>query len=517
MNWLERLPIGGKVAVAPIFCGACLVVVGGLGLYANRQIASTLTSLTQSDLPRLDRLRDSELGLSKVNALLNQSLAWEGAGIRAEKIAQLDALVLEHLGKYGDTLASLSSDPALDAESRELLRQVSAEFGKYKDAAAVAIDIKSGMVSNAVAYMTVIDESHRRLDSSFESLHRIHQQHFQHLEEYADNVRSRNAVMLLVGTLTAALLGAVLTVLASRLLSHPLRQAQSLATRMAQGDLTAKSTASSPDATGQVLRAMHDIATRVGTLVRDIQGTAAAVGSASKEVASGSSDLSSRTEQSAAELQRTAASLQLLTVSVSQSADSARQASNLASEASSAADDGERAVSEVVATMTELDARARQIREIIGMIDTIAFQTNILALNAAVESARAGEHGRGFAVVATEVRTLAKRSATAAKEIRQLIAASVSQVERGSLTARAAGQTMERIRVTVRSVHQTIGQISASSGRQAEEIQLVNAAISSMEASTQENAAMVEQASAAAASLDEQAQRLIGSVGVFRT
>lgn len=517
MNWLERLPIGGKVAAAPIFCGLCLVVVGGLGLYANRQIASTLSLLSQVDLPRLERIRDSELGLSRVNALLNQSLAWEGAGIKTEKIAQLDALVVERLGKYSDDLIALSSDPTLDDQSREMLKQVSAEFGKYKEAAAVAIDIKGGMVSNAVAYMTVIDEAHKQLDSSFASLHELHQQHLRHLEEYAQSVHSRNVALLLAGTLTAGLLGALLTVLASRLLSRPLRQAQFLATRMAQGDLTFEPTATAPDATGQVLRAMHDLATRVGTVVREIQGAAAAVGSASKEVASGSLDLSSRTERSATELQRTAASLQHLTVSVSQSADSARQASGLASEASSAADDGDRAVSEVVATMTELDAQAKRIREITGMIDTIAFQTNILALNAAVESARAGEQGRGFAVVAAEVRTLAQRSATAAKEIRELISASVAQVERGSQTARTAGQSMERIRRTVHSVHQTMGQISTSSGRQAEEIQLVNAAITSMEASTQQNAAMVEQASAAAASLDEQAQKLVGSVSVFRT
>lgn len=517
MNWLERLPIGGKVAAAPIFCGVCLVVVGGLGLYANRQIASTLALLTQVDLPRLDRLRDSELGLSRVNALLNQSLAWEGAGIKAEKITQLDTLVLNRLGKYSDDLVALSSDPTLDKESRELLKQVSLEFGKYKEAAAVAIDIKGGMVSNAVAYMTVIDEAHKRLDTSFASLHQLHQKNLRHLEGYAESVQSRNVQLLLAGTLSAALLGALLTVLASRLLSRPLRQAQSLATRMAQGDLTVEPTTTAPDATGQVLRAMYDVATRVGKVVRDIQGAAAAVGAASKEVANGSLDLSSRTEQSASELQRTAASLQQLTVSVSQSADSARQASSLANDASSAADDGERAVSEVVETMTELDARAKQIREITSMIDTIAFQTNILALNAAVESARAGEQGRGFAVVAAEVRTLAQRSATAAKEIRELISASVSQVEKGTQTARTAGHTMDRIRTTVHSVHQTIEQISASSGRQAEEIQLVNAAISSMEASTQQNAAMVEQASAAAASLDEQAQRLVGSVSVFRT
>jgi methyl-accepting chemotaxis protein len=270
------------------------------------------------------------------------------------------------------------------------------------------------------------------------------------------------------------------------------------------------------DETRQLLDAMGRMQTRFGDIVRSVQRNAESVSNASQEIAHGNQDLSSRTEQQASALQQTAASMDELSSTVTQNADNARHANELALRASGVAAQGGEVVGEVVRTMKEIAASSRQIAEIIGVIDSIAFQTNILALNAAVEAARAGEQGRGFAVVASEVRSLAVRSADAARQIKTLILASVQRVETGTGLVDRAGTTMGEVVTAIRHVTDIMREISSASAGQASGVSQVGQAVTQMDRTTQQNAALVEQSTAAAQSLREQATRLAEVVQVFR-
>lgn len=256
---------------------------------------------------------------------------------------------------------------------------------------------------------------------------------------------------------------------------------------------------------------------RIGTAIGQVQQAAQSIGLASAEIASGNQDLSNRTEQTASSLQQTSSSMDQLTHAVGNTAASAREANGLAAGASQAAAKGDTVVRQVVETMQAIDGSAKRIADITGMIDSIAFQTNILALNAAVEAARAGEQGKGFAVVASEVRSLAQRSAEAAKDIKSLIGASVEQVAAGADLVQSAGEAMREIESAVQRVAALIGEIADSSAQQSAEIARVNQAIVQLDQVTQQNAALVEQSAAAAESMREQAQRLSDSSAVFRT
>jgi methyl-accepting chemotaxis protein len=284
--------------------------------------------------------------------------------------------------------------------------------------------------------------------------------------------------------------------------------------RIADGDLSLQPGvyAASRGVIGDLYRTQQ----RLRELVGQVRASSDSINTASAEIATGNIDLSSRTEQTASHLQQTASSMEQFTGTVRQSADAARQANQLAGGAAQVATRGGEVVAQVVSTMDQIHASSKTISEIVGVIDGIAFQTNILALNAAVEAARAGEQGRGFAVVASEVRALAQRSAGAAKEIKTLIGQSVERVEAGNRLVAEAGQTMQEIVGSVRRVSDIIGEITAASSEQSEGIVQINSAVSQLDLTTQQNAALVEQSAAAAGSLSEQAQRLVGLVGVFR-
>ena len=284
--------------------------------------------------------------------------------------------------------------------------------------------------------------------------------------------------------------------------------------RIAEGDLSGEIPPA--QARESLMAALETMQSTLRTLVSKIHTATDNIQVASNEIAMGNQDLSLRTEQTASSLQETAASMEQLTSTVRNSADAARQANQLASSAAQIASRGGEVVSQVVSTMDEINHSSKKINDIIGVIDGIAFQTNILALNAAVEAARAGEQGRGFAVVAGEVRNLAQRSAQAAKEIKGLIGASVERVEVGSRLVADAGQTMSEIVGSVQRVSDIIGEITAAAGEQSEGIAQVNTAVSQLDQMTQQNAALVEQSAAAAQSLKEQAARLAETVQVFR-
>jgi methyl-accepting chemotaxis protein len=301
-----------------------------------------------------------------------------------------------------------------------------------------------------------------------------------------------------------------------RSINAPLHGAVELAEAIAGGDLTREVNESRRDELGRLLRAMGRMSAQLRTVVADVRSGVTSVSTASSQIAAGNSDLSSRTEQTASNLQETASSLEQLTGTVTQSADVARQASQLAGTAANAATRGGEVVGDVVSSMEKISDASRRINDIIGVIDGIAFQTNILALNAAVEAARAGEQGRGFAVVAGEVRTLAQRSAEAAKEIKSLIGRSVESVQLGSSQVEQAKVVMGEIVSSVRHVSSLIGEMATAASEQRDGINQVHQAVGNIDQMTQHNAALVEESSAAAASLRDQAAKLSETVQAFK-
>jgi methyl-accepting chemotaxis protein-1 (serine sensor receptor) len=299
-------------------------------------------------------------------------------------------------------------------------------------------------------------------------------------------------------------------------ISGPLDEALSHFDAISDGDLSRHIEVRSRDEMGRLMTGLRTMQAKLTGTMESVRDGAQSIATATAEISAGNTNLSQRTEEQAASLEQTASSMEELTSTVRQNADNAKQASELARSAFGVAHKGSEVVSEVVSTMHQINASSRQIADIIGVIEGIAFQTNILALNAAVESARAGEQGRGFAVVAGEVRTLAQRSAAAAKEIKALISESVTRVGTGTELVERAGTTMTQINQAVQRVTDIMVEIAAASEQQSDGIEQVNKAVSQMDEVTQQNAALVEEAAAAAASLQEQAVRMSDVVSVFR-
>lgn len=319
--------------------------------------------------------------------------------------------------------------------------------------------------------------------------------------------------LALAAVICGLLVGAAFLI---RSIKRPLSEANKLAARITEGDLSAEVDESLADEFGDLMRSLAGMKRSLSRMVSEVRGSTESIANASAEIAKGNNDLAQRTEETSSNLQSTASSMNSLTHTVQNSATNAHQASILAASASSVAQRGGEAVRQVITTMQEIDASSKKISDIIGVIDGIAFQTNILALNAAVEAARAGEQGRGFAVVASEVRSLAQRSAEAAKEIKMLISTSVSKVQSGTQLVTDAGATMDEIVKSVRRVADVISEITTSANEQSAGIAEVNQSIGDLDQMTQQNAALVEQSAAAAESLSEQADRMKQAVAVFK-
>ncbi len=301
-----------------------------------------------------------------------------------------------------------------------------------------------------------------------------------------------------------------------RAVAVPMKEAAAAAERIAAGDLTVSIAPRNDDEIGQMVRALAGMVERLRSVIGDIQATAGTVGSAAEQIAAGNTDLSQRTEEQASSLEQTAASMEELASTVKQTADNAQLARTLASGAADVALRGGQVVGEVVETMGRISASSKKIGDIIGVIDGIAFQTNILALNAAVEAARAGESGRGFAVVASEVRVLAQRSATASKEIKSLITDSVAMVDVGAQQAAVAGRTMSEMVQSVKRVTDIMAEINVATSEQSAGIEQVTQAITQLDQVTQQNAALVEESAAAAEAMEAEAHRLTRTTGLFR-
>ncbi len=329
----------------------------------------------------------------------------------------------------------------------------------------------------------------------------------------ASALRTRNEMVAVAAAIAIGLIAFGVSM--GRMLTRRVAEAQAVADRVRDGDLTVAVVDGARDEFSPLLNALRDMQASLTRVVGDVRQNSDAVATASAQIAQGNSHLSERTEQQASALEQTAASMEELSSTVKQNAENARQANQLALSASTVAVQGGQVVSQVVTTMKGINDSSKKIADIISVIDGIAFQTNILALNAAVEAARAGEQGRGFAVVASEVRSLAGRSADAAKEIKSLITASVERVEQGTALVDQAGATMTEVVTSIKRVTDIMGEISAASSEQSAGVAQVGEAVSQMDQATQQNAALVEESAAAAESLRTQAQALVQTVAVF--
>ena len=438
-----------------------------------------------------------EIGDNEMNASLAQSAE---AGKRSDAaMKNLQALIRSEDGKA-------AFEAALSARS------------KYADGVQKVIKLVQDNNTTS-ARQTVLDDVAPPLKAYLSALDKLVDIQTQNMgqagQEVAATAHRAVVLFLALGALAAvvALLGAVLI---TRSITGPIHRALGFTEAVANGDLSARVDLPGADEMAQLAQALSAMNGGLADIVQQVRHSSDSIATGSREIAIGNHDLSQRTEQQASNLQQTASSMGELTGTVRNTSETAQQASRLASSASAAAEKGGAVVSRVIHMMDEIVAASRKIADIIGVIDGIAFQTNILALNAAVEAARAGEQGRGFAVVAGEVRSLAHRSASAAKEIKQLIGASVEKVESGTGLVNQAGHSMEDILSQVRQVHALIQEISSASSEQAHGIEQVSQAIVQLDQVTQQNAALVEQSSAAADSLKQQAGQLADVVSRFR-
>lgn len=507
MKFSTRLALGFA-----LMC-ALLIVVGGVALYKSAELAASVARVTNERIPRVIMMHEVEQQLGAIDVAMRDILTvatdqdFEDAKAR---IPQARARIGEILEGFKTAMAA--------PQAQQLLAAVLAQRAQYVAVQDGFMDeyYKSGVVSAQTYLATTarpVLASYRQAITALQSFQgQVLAKESVTAQASAQGTQTAIWAALIVGLI----LSAALALSIIRAITRPLRQAVQTAEAVAAGDLSIQLDARGKSETAQLLAALQRMVQSLHTVVSGVRGNSESVASASGEIAQATLDLSARTEEQASALEQTAASMEQLNATVRQNADNAQQANQLAHGASTVAEDGGQVVADVVRTMRAISDDSHKIADIISVIDSIAFQTNILALNAAVEAARAGEQGRGFAVVATEVRALAGRSAEAAKEIKQLIADSVERVDQGTALVDKAGTTMQDVVRSIRRVTDLMGEISAASTEQSQGVAQVGEAISQMDQVTQQNAALVEEMSAAAGSLQSQAEDMVRSVSAFR-
>ena len=510
---LGKLKISTKLWVFIAAVIVLIATVAGVGLVRSANILAEGRA-RQAVAVELVQITTEWAGLTQTNAARNQAILLQDGsnleGIFKDAVNATSAQITE-LQKKIEAMPLTDADKAQMKKIADLRQKVIDLRNKARDAkkagdAEQALKLLNGEYLPAMAQY--IGAQKEMVDLQKTNVAAIGSE--------TESRRMANTLGILSGlaVVIALVFGGTLWLVRS--IRQPLDQANSLAECIAAGDLSAQIVNDRHDEFGQLLHSLEHMNQSLARMVSEVRGSTENIATASSEIAQGNNDLAHRTEQTSANLQSTASSMDALTHTVQHSADNARQASQLAANASSVAQRGGEVVNQVVSTMEQIDASSKKIADIIGVIDGIAFQTNILALNAAVEAARAGEQGRGFAVVASEVRSLAGRSAEAAKEIKGLIVTSVEKVETGTQLVTDAGRTMDEIVQSVRRVADVIGEITAAASEQSSGIAGVNQSIGDLDQMTQQNAALVEESAAAAESLREQAERLKQAVAVFK-
>jgi methyl-accepting chemotaxis protein len=510
---LRDFKIGTRLKVG---FGSILLILVAMVLLTNvlnaRNKNGLLEGLTTSNAKNLS-------AAEMKSAMLETGIAMRNIGLQSDValMQKEQDKVKVQSKRYEDARAKLQSAGLNDAEKKVLadIAAVDKELdAAFKEAIGQVLAFNSEGAAKVIAGR--IDPLNQQ---TLAQLNRLVDMQQAASREFLDSSVKADAslknMLYMIGA-AALVLGVVLALFITRSIVAPLHNAVAVAKKVAGGELTSQVEVEGKDETSELLQALKDMNESLARTVGDVRTGTETITVASQEIASGNADLSSRTESQASSLEETASSMEELTSTVKQNADNARQANQLAVSASSVAVKGGSVVSQVVDTMGSIKESSRKIVDIIGVIDGIAFQTNILALNAAVEAARAGEQGRGFAVVAAEVRNLAQRSAGAAKEIKSLIGDSVDKVDAGSKLVDEAGQTMDLIVTSIKQVADIMGEITAATQEQSNGIEEVNQAITQMDEMTQQNAALVEQAAAAAESMQEQAQKLAAAVSIFR-
>ena len=490
-----------------------LVVVVAMALLQLRSMRSSAETITGNALPSVEVINALNTDLARTRLLELRHVNNDEPGYMAQVEAQF-----EQLQKHLAEAKKLYEPLIVTAEERELYAQFLRERERYVELNKQLFEI-SRRGDKEQAKQLLGGESLKLYDLSSATLQKLikFNSDVARGETLAsERVYDRAVSMLALAAVIAVLVAAGAGIWLVRSIRTPLEQAVQAADRVANGDLSGVIRVERQDETGRLLSALERMQSSLVQTVRSVRQNAEGVASASSQIASGNADLSGRTEEQASALEETAASMEQLGSTVRQNADNARAANQMAVNASQVAAQGGAVVAEVVETMKGINNSSQQIADIITVIDSIAFQTNILALNAAVEAARAGEQGRGFAVVAGEVRTLAQRSAEAAKEIKALINTSVQRVEQGTQLVDKAGATMADIVSAISRVTDLMAEISAASQEQSQGVAQVGEAVTQMDQTTQQNAALVEESAAAAGALRKQAQDLVQAVAVFQ-
>ena len=513
MNFFRNLKLAHKLLVSFVLILLISAVSGLYGLVQMERVNATATDLARQWMPAGRTLQDMRYQLQRYRSQTMQHVmaqTSEEMAVYDKSMPKLWDELLKNQQSYGKYVRT-------DKE-RALLAEIGEELKAYAVQTAKVVDLSHQLLNDDASEILRGEALNisRGINTRLEALSEINYQATEETNQAGDDLYAAARWWVMALLLSSIVIGVALAVLVARSISRPLQSAVKLAQSVAAGDLSADIAVHSKDEVGQLLQALKDMNTSLQHVVAQVRQGTDSIASASSQIASGNQDLSSRTEEQASSLEQTAASMEELTSTVQQNAGNAQQANQMASAASQVAVRGGATVAQVVQTMSAINESSRKIVDIIGVIDSIAFQTNILALNAAVEAARAGEQGRGFAVVASEVRTLAQRSADAAKQIKQLIDDSVMKVQEGSSQVDEAGKTMDEIVMSVRRVTDIMGEISVASHQQTSGIEQVTQAVTQMDQMTQQNAALVEEAAAATDALRGQAAALAETVSFFK-
>lgn len=509
-------PLAIKIFLAPAIALIALLAVTVTATLSSYNLSDSLAKVGEQEVRAVVDSQAMASQVTQIHQQMYQVLIWQAIGQREERLKNLQGELSKSIGALQQNIKAKLEMPSLTPEQRDLLAAMQTGLERYTKVSKDTLDMMVAGIESAGTYIPALDVEFKSLTTNVQKLVDLQLESTKAGVTHTQEKSSRITYGFLFMGLASAVVCALMALWAVRSVTQPLREGIETLGRVAKGDLTVQVDTRRGDEIGRLLQAIGHLRQALTTIVANVRSNAQSVATASAEIAQGNQDLSRRTEQQASELEHTAATMATLGETVGNNADSAQEANRLAAGASDAATRGGTVVSQVVETMREISRSSDKISEIIGVIDSIAFQTNILALNAAVEAARAGEQGRGFAVVASEVRSLAQRSAEAAREIKNLITSSAQQVGHGNTLVNHAGQSMQEILASIQRLGGLMSEISSASREQSQSVNRVTQAVSEVDRSTQQNAALVEQGAASAESLKTQAVLLVESVAMFK-